>query len=125
VTDTQTTYPIRISVSNGIRSSQEQGFSIAVISAPVISQFTVTQNGNKGRLISKNGGNVTIEALAGVGTYAWSSDFSDMDNNVDNSTFVFNPVAGNIGIQNITLEVTANGYASERVLKLQLVEENI
>ncbi|AYQ57339.1 hypothetical protein MS2017_1659 [Bathymodiolus thermophilus thioautotrophic gill symbiont] len=125
VTDTQTTYPIRISVSNGIRSSQEQGFSIAVISAPVISQFTVTQNGNKGRLISKNGGNVTIEALAGVGTYAWSSDFSDMDNNADNSTFVFNPVAGNIGIQSITLEVTANGYASERVLKLQLVEENI
>ncbi|CAB5498614.1 hypothetical protein THERMOT_897, partial [Bathymodiolus thermophilus thioautotrophic gill symbiont] len=118
------TYPITITANDSLHTSEPQSFNITItatyIAAPVISQFSITQGENKGPLISKDGGEVTVSASAGTGTYAWSSD--DFSNTSTNKTFVFNPQSVNVGTRTITLKVTAGDFSSERVLKLKLVD---
>ncbi|CAB5499133.1 hypothetical protein THERMOT_983 [Bathymodiolus thermophilus thioautotrophic gill symbiont] len=118
------TININITASDNTNDSAPQPFTIAItttyIAAPVISQFSVTQGENKGPLISKDGGEVTVRASAGTGTYTWSSD--DFSNTSTSKTFVFNPQSANIGTRTITLKVTAGNFSSERVLKLKLVD---
>ncbi|CAB5496990.1 hypothetical protein THERMOT_613 [Bathymodiolus thermophilus thioautotrophic gill symbiont] len=118
------TYPIIVTANDGVHTSEPQSFDITItathIAAPVIAQFTVTQDENKGPLISKDGGEVTISASAGTGTYAWSSD--DFSGTNTNKTFVFNPQSVNVGTRTITLKVTTGDFSSERVLKLKLVD---
>ena len=117
------TYPITITANDSLHTSEPQSFNITItatyIAAPVISQFSITQGENKGPLISKDGGEVTVSASAGTGTYAWSS--ADFSNTSTNKTFVFNPQSVNVGTRTITLKVTAGDFSSERVLKLKLV----
>ncbi|CAB5505590.1 hypothetical protein THERMOT_2178 [Bathymodiolus thermophilus thioautotrophic gill symbiont] len=118
------TININITASDNTNDSAPQPFTIAItttyIAAPVISQFSVTQGENKGPLISKDGGEVTVSASAGTGTYTWSSN--DFSNTSTSKTFVFNPQSANIGTRTITLKVTAGDFSSERVLKLKLVD---
>ncbi|CAB5499113.1 hypothetical protein THERMOT_979, partial [Bathymodiolus thermophilus thioautotrophic gill symbiont] len=118
------TININITASDNTNDSAPQPFTIAItttyIAAPVIAQFSVTQGENKGPLISKDGGEVTVSASAGTGSYTWSSN--DFPNTSTNKTFVFNPQSANIGTRTITLKVTAGDFSSERVLKLKLVD---
>ncbi|AYQ56898.1 hypothetical protein MS2017_1199 [Bathymodiolus thermophilus thioautotrophic gill symbiont] len=118
------TYPITITANDSLHTSEPQSFNITItatyIAAPVISQFSITQGENKGPLISKDGGEVTVSTSAGTGTYAWSS--ADFSNTSTNKTFVFNPQSVNVGTRTITLKVTAGDFSSERVLKLKLVD---
>ncbi|WP_139458595.1 cadherin repeat domain-containing protein, partial [Bathymodiolus thermophilus thioautotrophic gill symbiont] len=118
------TININITASDNTNDSAPQPFTIAItttyIAAPVIAQFSVTQGENKGPLISKDGGEVTLSASAGTGTYTWSS--ADFSNTSTSKTFVFNPQSANIGTRTITLKVTAGDFSSERVLKLKLVD---
>ncbi|AYQ56272.1 hypothetical protein MS2017_0533 [Bathymodiolus thermophilus thioautotrophic gill symbiont] len=118
------TININITASDNTNDSAPQPFTIAItttyIAAPVIAQFSVTQGENKGPLISKDGGEVTVSASAGTGTYTWSSN--DFSNTSASKTFVFNPQSTNIGTRTITLKVTAGDFSSERVLKLKLVD---
>ncbi|OJA03816.1 hypothetical protein, partial [Bathymodiolus thermophilus thioautotrophic gill symbiont] len=87
------TININITASDNTNDSAPQPFTIAItttyIAAPVIAQFSVTQGENKGPLISKDGGEVTVSASAGTGTYTWSSN--DFSNTSTSKTFVFNP----------------------------------
>ncbi|OJA03561.1 cadherin repeat domain-containing protein, partial [Bathymodiolus thermophilus thioautotrophic gill symbiont] len=118
------TININITASDNTNDSAPQPFTIAItttyIAAPVIAQFTITQGENKGPLISKDGGEVTVSASAGTGTYTWSS--ADFSNTSTSKTFVFNPQSVNTGTRTITLKVTAGDFSSERVLKLKLVD---
>ncbi|CAB5502085.1 hypothetical protein THERMOT_1551 [Bathymodiolus thermophilus thioautotrophic gill symbiont] len=118
------TININITASDNTNDSAPQPFTITIttiyIAAPVIDKFTVTQGENKGPLISKDGGEVTVSASAGTGSYTWSS--ADFSNTSTSKTFVFNPQSANIGTRTITLKVTAGDFSSERVLKLKLVD---
>ncbi|OIR25383.1 cadherin repeat domain-containing protein [Bathymodiolus thermophilus thioautotrophic gill symbiont] len=118
------TININITASDNTNDSAPQPFTITIttiyIAAPVIDKFTVTQGENKGPLISKDGGEVTVSASAGTGSYTWSSN--DFSNTSTSKAFVFNPQSANIGTRTITLKVTAGDFSSERVLKLKLVD---
>jgi len=92
---------------------------------PMIEQFTVTQGGNtdKGRLITKNSGIVTIRAVANARTYQWDgSDFSAIDGN-DKATFSFDPSTANLGTHTIQLTTMFDGHSITRVLALKLVDD--
>jgi hypothetical protein len=65
---------INITADDGTNTPATQAFTIAVITdipdiTPVIKQFTVTQGSNRGRVISKTGGVVTVRATVIAETY--------------------------------------------------------
>ncbi|OIR25134.1 cadherin repeat domain-containing protein [Bathymodiolus thermophilus thioautotrophic gill symbiont] len=90
---------------------------------PVINQFIVTQGENNGRIISKAGGTVAINALVTAETYNWSS--SDIADTSNDTIFSFDPSSIDTGILTIKLKAETNNHLSERVLKLKLIAGNI
>ena len=120
VTTTPGTHQITITASNNTQAIATQNFTITIIPTLIISQFTITQDENKGRLIKKSGGNVTVRATASAGTYHWDSELTNNSNN--DNIFVFNPNSLDIGTQTIKLKVTIGNAFVERVLQLKLVE---
>ncbi|OIR23800.1 cadherin repeat domain-containing protein [Bathymodiolus thermophilus thioautotrophic gill symbiont] len=123
VTQATGTHPITITVSNGTQNIATQNFTITITAAlamPIVEQFTVIQNGNKGRLISKNGGTVTVSVTTSAESYVWRSELANMESN-SGTTFVFDPSSLDIGTKTIKLKVTAGDLSSTRVLQLQLV----
>jgi hypothetical protein len=82
----------------------------------VIKQFTITQGNNKGRVISKKGGAVTVHATVIAKTYESSNNFNVTDISEDSDVvFVFSPANIDIGILTITLKATANTHSSDNV----------
>ena len=120
------TVKVKATTGDGENKNAEQTFTITLDdvldTAPVINQFTISQGGNKGRLISKDGGDVTVHAMVGTGTYAWSSDdFSGVNSSNTSTSVTFAPSAS-VGTRAIKFQVTAGDYSSERILKLKLVD---
>ncbi len=98
--------------------------SIDIRIIPVIKQFTVTQGNNQGRIISKTGGVVTVHATVAAKTHEWSStNVTDTSANSD-TVFVFDPANTDTGILTITLKATTDTHSSERVLRLELVDNH-
>jgi hypothetical protein len=89
----------------------------------VISQFITTQGDNLGRIINKNGVEVTVHALVSADSYEWSS--SDTSNTSNTTFFTFNPNSITVDILTIKLKATTGIHSSERVLKLQLITESV
>ena len=124
---TVATLNLNITASDGTNTSTPQAFTIAVVdnSTPIIKQFIVTQDGNNGRLISKNGGDVTVQAVVSALSYTWDSSSLTNKNSSDSTTFVFDPTNINSGTHAIKLKVEANSNYSERTLQLKLITESI
>ena len=124
------TSPIRISITvrDGTSTSTEN-FNIAFNAVntnitPVVKQFIVTQGGNSGRLISKNGGTVTVNALVTANIYDWSK--SDVTGTSANTIFSFDPANIEPGILTIKLEAKNDDlHSSTRVLKLKLIAGDV
>ncbi|CAB5498593.1 hypothetical protein THERMOT_893 [Bathymodiolus thermophilus thioautotrophic gill symbiont] len=121
------TLNLNITASDGTNTSTPQAFTIAVIdnNTPIIKQFIVTQDGNNGRLISKNGGDVTVQAVVSASSYTWGSSSLTNKNSGNSTTFVFDPTNINSGTHAIKLKVEANSNYSERTLQLKLITESI
>ena len=123
------TFPINITItaSDAVLSST-QDFTITKTivktdTVPVISQFIITQGDNLGRIINKNGVEVTVHALVSADSYEWSS--SDTSNTSNTTFFTFNPNSITVDILTIKLKATTGIHSSERVLKLQLITESV
>ncbi len=123
------TFPINITItaSDAVLSST-QDFTITKTivktdTVPVISQFIITQGDNLGRIINKNGVEVTVHALVSANSYEWSS--SDTSNTSNTTSFTFNPNSITVDILTIKLKATTGIHSSERVLKLQLITESV
>ncbi|CAB5506084.1 cadherin repeat domain-containing protein, partial [Bathymodiolus thermophilus thioautotrophic gill symbiont] len=121
------TLNLNITASDGTNTSTPQAFTIAVIdnNTPIIKQFIVTQDGNNGRLISKNGGDVTVQAVVSASSYTWDSSSLTNKNSGNSTTFVFDPTNINSGTHAIKLKVEANSNYSERTLQLKLIAESV
>ncbi|SHA07641.1 hypothetical protein BTHERMOSOX_1813 [Bathymodiolus thermophilus thioautotrophic gill symbiont] len=124
---TVATLNLNITASDGTNISTPQAFTIAVIdnNTPIIKQFIVTQDGNNGRLISKNGGDVTVQAVVSASSYTWDSSSLTNKNSSNSTTFVFDPTNINSGTHAIKLKVEANSNYSERTLQLKLIAESV
>jgi 2C-methyl-D-erythritol 2,4-cyclodiphosphate synthase len=126
---TTITFPINITITaSDAALSSTQDFTITKTivktdTVPVISQFIITQGDNLGRIINKNGVEVTVHALVSADSYEWSS--SDTSNTSNTTFFTFNPNSITVDILTIKLKATTGIHSSERVLKLQLITESV
>jgi hypothetical protein len=121
-------HPINITITASdtvLSSTQDFTITKTIVktdTVPVISQFIITQGDNLGRIINKNGVEVTVHALVSADSYEWSS--SDTSNTSNTTFFTFNPNSITVDILTIKLKATTGIHSSERVLKLQLIGLN-
>jgi 2C-methyl-D-erythritol 2,4-cyclodiphosphate synthase len=126
---TTITFPINITITASdtvLSSTQDFTITKTIVktdTVPVISQFIITQGDNLGRIINKNGVEVTVHALVSADSYEWSS--SDTSNTSNTTFFTFNPNSITVDILTIKLKATTGIHSSERVLKLQLITESV